>query len=139
MSYVSRRCSLVVSLISFHASPRRNDSVEVSDGIVLGLDPAPTHRWTRAFQRLAGAGEVVAVPAILSFVPYFALGRRVVPAVIGTGVLGGTAAAFLASAGSAMATSVDPSEAMLRGAGIGFVAGATIAAVLNALLKALRF
>ena len=81
---------------------------------------------------------MLAAPAIVFLVLYFILGRRTVVAGVVTAVLGTLAGAFLASAGSAMATSVDPSEAILRGAAIGFAGSAAAAAVVALLLRILR-
>jgi len=81
---------------------------------------------------------LLSAPAVAFLVFYFALRRRAVPAVVVTGILGGVVAAFLSSAGSAMATSVDPQDAMLRGAGLGFAASMAVAAALASALKYLR-
>lgn len=75
---------------------------------------------------------------LVFLVLYFALRRRAASVIILTGILGGLAAAFLSSAGSAMATSVAPNDALLRGAGIGSAASTVIAAALAAALKHLR-
>jgi hypothetical protein len=78
------------------------------------------------------------VPAVTFLIFYFALGRRIVLAVVATALIGAAAGAFFASAGSAMATSVDPNDALLRGAGIGFIGSAGVAGVLAFVLKLLR-
>jgi hypothetical protein len=66
------------------------------------------------------------------------LGRRAVLAAVVTALIGAAAGAFFASAGSAMATAVDPNEALVRGAGIGFLGSAGVAGVLAVVLKLLR-
>lgn len=76
---------------------------------------------------------LLAAPALLFLALYFLLRRRALVAGIVTAIAGAAAGAFLASAGSAMATSVDPADAMMRGAAIGF-AGSAAAAVFVALL-----
>jgi hypothetical protein len=81
---------------------------------------------------------LLAVPAVVFLILYFVSGRRVLIAVIGTAVIGAAAGAFFASAGSAMATAVDPNEALLQGAGIGFLGSAGVAGVLTFVLKLLR-
>jgi hypothetical protein len=81
---------------------------------------------------------LLAVPAIAFLILYLALGRRVLLAVAMTAVIGAAAGAFFASAGSAMASAVDPNEALLRGAGIGFIGSAGVAGLLAFVLKLLR-
>jgi hypothetical protein len=81
---------------------------------------------------------LLAVPAVVFLILYFALGRRAVVAAVVTALIGAAAGAFFASAGSAMATAVDPNEALVRGAGIGFVGSAGVAGVLAFVLKLLR-
>lgn len=83
-------------------------------------------------------GALAIVPAIVFLVLYFVTGRRAVMAASITALAGAAAGAFLSSAGSAMATSVDPNEAMLRGAVIGLVGSAVIASVLALVLRLLR-
>lgn len=83
-------------------------------------------------------GALLAVPALMFLILFFALGRRLAIAGVVTAITGGVAGAFLASAGSAMATSVDPNEAMLRGAVIGFAGSATVAIALGFVLRRLR-
>ncbi len=51
------------------------------------------------------------------------LGWRRLPALLVAGAMGAALGAFLASAGSAMATAVDPSDAVARGAALGGLAG----------------
>jgi hypothetical protein len=80
---------------------------------------------------------LLAVPAVVFLILYFALGRRAVVAAVVTALIGAAAGAFFASAGSAMATAVDPNEALVRGAGIGFVGSAGVAGVLAFVLKLL--
>lgn len=81
---------------------------------------------------------LAAVPVIAFLILYFALGRRAVLAAVVTALIGAAAGAFFASAGSAMATAVDPNEALLRGAGIGFIGSAGVAGVLAFVLRLLR-
>lgn len=81
---------------------------------------------------------LLAAPAVVFLILYFALGRRVLLAVAVTAVIGAAAGAFFASAGSAMASAVDPNEALLRGAGIGFVGSAGVAGVLAFALRLRR-
>jgi hypothetical protein len=81
---------------------------------------------------------LLAVPAIVFLMLYFVLGRRAVVAGIVTAALGAAAGAFLASAGSAMATSVNPNDAMLQGAAIGFGGSAAVAMAVGVLLRVLR-
>lgn len=82
---------------------------------------------------------------LLSLVPlagfgivYRLLRGRLVPAVVAAGVVGAVVAAFLASAGSAMATAVDPSTALLRGLGIGFLGGTAIGGAAATVVAAWR-
>lgn len=89
-------------------------------------------------QTLLVAAALLAVPAVVFLVLYFVLGRRALVAGIVTAIAGAIAGAFLASAGSAMATSVDPNEAMLRGATIGLAGSAIAAAVVALVLRLLR-
>lgn len=77
----------------------------------------------------------IVAPAMLFLIIYFAIGRKAIIAACVTAVSGACAGAFLAAAGSAMATSVNPNDAMLRGAVIGFFACAGIAAVLAVVIK----
>jgi len=51
---------------------------------------------------------------------------RLWPSVLAAGAVGAGISAFLATAGSAMATAVDPTTALLRGLGIGFLGGTVI-------------
>lgn len=81
-------------------------------------------------------GALATVPAIAFLALYFLTGRRAVVAAVATALAGSVAGAFLASAGSAMATSVDPHEAQLRGAAIGFAGSAAVAAGLAVGLRA---
>jgi hypothetical protein len=81
---------------------------------------------------------LLAVPAVVFLVLYFVLGRRVLLAVVVTAVIGAAAGAFFASAGSAMATAVDPNDALVRGAGIGFIGSVGVAGLLAFVLKLLR-
>lgn len=81
---------------------------------------------------------LLAVPAIVFLVLYFVLRRRAVVAGVATAVLGAAAGAFLASAGSAMATSVNANHAMMQGAAIGFGGSAVVATAVGVLLKVLR-
>lgn len=83
-------------------------------------------------------GALAAMPAIVFFVLYFLTGRRIVIAGAVTALAGAAAGAFLASVGSAMATSVNPNEALWRGAVIGLAGSAAVAAVLAAGLGAAR-
>jgi hypothetical protein len=83
-------------------------------------------------------GALLAVPAVLFLVLYFAFGRRAMAASVVVALVGASAGAFFASAGSAMATSVDPNEAMLRGAGVGFAASTVVAVIITLGLRALR-
>ena len=83
-------------------------------------------------------GVLLAAPAVVFFILYFLLGRRAIVAGIITALISAAAAAFLSSAGSAMATSVDPNEAMMRGAAIGFAGSAVVAFVLGFVLRLLR-
>jgi hypothetical protein len=83
-------------------------------------------------------GTLLAVPAVVFLVLYFVLGRRAMAAGVVTAIAGAAAGAFFASAGSAMATSVDPNDAMLRGAAIGFVASGVVAVVIAFVLRLLR-
>lgn len=81
---------------------------------------------------------LLAAPAILFAVLYFLLGRRVWTAGVVTALVGAACAAFLVSAGSAMSTAVDPNEALLRGAAMGFAGSAVAAAVVAGLFRVLR-
>jgi hypothetical protein len=69
---------------------------------------------------------IVAVLALLPLAA-FAIGlkltRRTLPAVLAAGLLGACMGAFFASAGSAMASAVEPRTALLRGGGIGLAGG----------------
>jgi hypothetical protein len=87
---------------------------------------------------LAVVGALLAVPAIIFLVLYFALRRRVVLAGVATSVCGAALAAFLVSAGTAMASSVDPVAAALRGAAIGFAGSAAVSIVLGLVLRWMR-
>lgn len=73
------------------------------------------------------------VLAVLSVIPLLAfaitfrlMGRRYQPAVLAAAITGALLGAFLASAGSAMATSVDPTTALLRGGGLGLLGGSIV-------------
>lgn len=81
---------------------------------------------------------LLAVPAVAFLILYFAFGRRAVLAAVVTALIGAAAGAFFASAGSAMASAVDPNESLVRGAGIGFLGSAGVAGVLAFVLKLLR-
>jgi hypothetical protein len=81
---------------------------------------------------------LLVVPAVAFLILYFALGRRAVLAAVLTALIGAAAGAFFASAGSAMATSVDPNDALVRGAGIGFLGSAGVAGVFAFVMKLLR-
>jgi len=83
-------------------------------------------------------GALLAVPAVVFLILYFVLGRRAVAAGVITTLASAAAGAFFASAGSAMATSVDPNEAMMRGAAIGAAGSALVAVVLGFVLRLLR-
>lgn len=83
-------------------------------------------------------GLLLGAPALVFIVLYFVFARRALVAGAATALLSAAAGAFLAAAGSAMATSVDPNEAMLRGAVIGLVGGAFVSIVLALLLTLLR-
>jgi hypothetical protein len=83
-------------------------------------------------------GALLAMPAVVFLVLYFVLRRRAVVAGVVTAVLGAAAGAFLASAGSAMATSVNPNDAMLQGAAIGFAGSAVVAVAIGVLLRVMR-
>jgi hypothetical protein len=81
------------------------------------------------------------VLSLLSLVPLvgFAItfrlsGGKLIPAVSAAGLVGALMGAFLASAGSAMATSVDPRTALFRGGGIGLFGGAALGGVAAALI-----
>jgi hypothetical protein len=81
---------------------------------------------------------LAAVPAIIFLVFYFAFGRRAVLASVVTTSLGTAGGAFLASAGSAMATSVNQNDALLQGAAIGFGGSAIVTLAVGLLLKLLH-
>jgi hypothetical protein len=81
---------------------------------------------------------LLAVPAVIFLALYFLTGRRALVAGVATTLIGAAAGAFLASAGSAMATSVNPGAALLRGALIGFAGSAAVAAILTLAIRALR-
>lgn len=66
------------------------------------------------------------VPLIGFVVTYRISGRRYLPSILVAAVIGAAIGAFLASAGSAMATSVNPTTAMLRGGGMGLLGGAVV-------------
>jgi hypothetical protein len=78
---------------------------------------------------------LLAVPAAVFLLLYFLTGRRAVLAGIVTALAGAAAGAFLASAGSAMATAVDPNAAMLRGGLVGFAGSAAVALVVGLLMR----
>ena len=78
---------------------------------------------------------LLAVPAGLFLGIYFVSGRRALIAGAATALAGGAAGAFLASAGSAMATAVNPNTAMLRGGFIGLAGSAAVALVLGLILR----
>lgn len=75
---------------------------------------------------------VVILIAVLALLPLgaFAIGlkltRRTLPAVLAAGLLGACMGAFFASAGSAMASAVQPKTALLRGGGIGLAGGIAV-------------
>lgn len=78
---------------------------------------------------------VLALVPLLGFVATYRLsGRRWLPAVIVAALIGAALGAFLASAGSAMATSVNPTTAMLRGGGMGLLGGVTVGGVAAAVM-----
>lgn len=71
--------------------------------------------------------SVLALLPILGFVAAFKLSNgRYGFSVLIAAFVGGAVGAFLASAGSAMATVVSPSDALVRGGTIGFVAGGAL-------------
>lgn len=80
---------------------------------------------------------VLAVLALLPWAGYAAAlrltGGRIGVAIATAAAVGAALGAFLASAGSAMATSVDPDAAMLRGAGYGLAGGALVGALAAAM------
>ena len=78
---------------------------------------------------------LLAVPAVLFLALYFVTGRRALVAGVATALAGGAAGAFLASAGSAMATAVNPNIAMLRGGLIGLAGSAVVALVVGLILR----
>jgi hypothetical protein len=83
-------------------------------------------------------GALLAAPAVVFFALHLVLGGRMLVAGVATAVLGSAAAAFLAVVGSAMATAVDPDEAMLRDAAIGLAGSGGVAAVVGAVITLLR-
>jgi hypothetical protein len=83
-------------------------------------------------------GRLLLIPAILFLMFYFIMGRRAIVAGLITIVVSAAGGAFLASAAYAMATSVDPNAAMLRGAAFGAAGGVVVAGVLAFVLKLMR-
>jgi hypothetical protein len=75
---------------------------------------------------------MVMILAVLALLPLaaFAFGlrltRRYLPAILIAGLMGASMGAFLATAGSAMASAVHPRTAAIRGGGIGFAGGAAV-------------
>jgi hypothetical protein len=80
-----------------------------------------------------------ALVPLLGFAAAFRLsGGRYVPAVLVAAAVGAGLGAFLASAGSAMASAVDPTTAMLQGGGIGLLGGAALGGIAATLTRSWR-
>ena len=78
---------------------------------------------------------VLLIPALLGLLAGRAIFRRSrIAQVLGAGLGGAATGAFFGSVSSAMATAVDPDQALLRGAGLGFVYGVAVGAILLLLL-----
>lgn len=86
------------------------------------------------------AWVVIGVLSLLPLSTYVLVKRlgRTIPAILAAGVVGAGLGWFLASAAAALATSVSPSSALVRGGGFGFLGGVALGSLAAAVERVWR-